>query len=146
MAVPVTRKVLLDTNVFVDYLRQDLHAEWVFGRTGKILRFLSSVVVFELRFGANTPRRLRAVQGVLRAFPAARVVAPAPELFLRAAVVFRALHGDGAHLADRLGPVNDVLIALTARSIGAAVVTSNLNEFGRIAEHLPGLLVLSPQT
>jgi predicted nucleic acid-binding protein len=71
-------------------------------------------------------------------------VAPHPELFERAAVVFRALHGDGEHLADRLGPVNDVLIALTARSIGAAVVTINLREFGRIAEQLPGLMVLAP--
>ncbi len=30
MAVSVTGKVLLDTNVFIDYLRADLHVDWVF--------------------------------------------------------------------------------------------------------------------
>jgi len=41
MAVPVTGKVLLDTNVFVGYLRAGLHAEWVFGRVSNTIRFLS---------------------------------------------------------------------------------------------------------
>ncbi len=31
MAVPVVGKVLLDTNVFIEYLRAGLHAEWVWG-------------------------------------------------------------------------------------------------------------------
>jgi predicted nucleic acid-binding protein len=43
-----------------------------------------------------------------------------------------------------LGPVNDLLIALTAWRIGATVVTGNLNEFQRIAAYLPGLSVLAP--
>ena len=42
MAVLVTGRILLDTNVFIDYLRQDLHADWVFGRAGHTVRFLSS--------------------------------------------------------------------------------------------------------
>ena len=28
MAVSVTGKALLDTNVFIDYLRADFHADW----------------------------------------------------------------------------------------------------------------------
>ena len=56
MAVPLAGKVLLDTNVFIDYLRQDRHADWVFGRVGHTVRFLSSVVLLELRLGADTPR------------------------------------------------------------------------------------------
>jgi hypothetical protein len=31
MALPVTGKVLLDTNVFIDYLRAELYADWLFG-------------------------------------------------------------------------------------------------------------------
>lgn len=49
MAVPVAGKLLLDTNVFVDYLRAGLHADWIFGRVGETIRFLSSVVLMELR-------------------------------------------------------------------------------------------------
>jgi len=54
MAIPVTGKVLIDTNVFIDYLRQELHADWVFGRVGNTIRFLSSIVLMELRLGADT--------------------------------------------------------------------------------------------
>ena len=57
MAVPVSGKVLLDTNVFIDYLRADLYADWIFGGVSNIIRFLSSVVLMELRIGADTPRR-----------------------------------------------------------------------------------------
>jgi predicted nucleic acid-binding protein len=69
MAVSVTGKVLLDTNVFIDYLRAGLHADWVFGRVGNLIRFLSAVVLMELRLGADTPRRKRAVDRITALFP-----------------------------------------------------------------------------
>ena len=69
MAVPVVGKVLLDTNVFIGYLRAGLHAEWVCGRVSNTIRFLSAIVLIELRFGADTSRRKRAVDGIRRAFP-----------------------------------------------------------------------------
>jgi predicted nucleic acid-binding protein len=47
-------------------------------------------------------------------------------------------------LADRLGPVNDLLIALTARQMGATVVTSNIEEFNQIAAHVSGLKIVAP--
>ena len=40
--------------------------------------------------------------------------------------------------------MNDVLIALTAREIGATVVTSNVLEFRRIATKVPSLKVAAP--
>ena len=48
-------------------------------------------------------------------------------------------------LADRLGPVNDLLIALTARQMGATVVTSNLEEFRQIATRGLGLKIVAPE-
>lgn len=98
----------------------------------------------ELRFGADTPRRKRAVDSIQHAFPPGRVVAPVPHVFEHAGRVFRTLHGDGSGLQDRLGPFNDLLIALTARQIGATVVTNNLDEFRRIAVRVPGLRVVAP--
>jgi hypothetical protein len=44
VALPVTGKVLFDTNVFIDYLRADLHADWIFGGVG------GSSVFFPLSF------------------------------------------------------------------------------------------------
>jgi predicted nucleic acid-binding protein len=144
LAVSVAGKVLLDTNVFVDYLRANLHADWVFGRVAHTIRFLSAVVLMELRLGADTPRRKRAVDRIQGAFPAGRLIAPMPQVFEQAGRLFRVLHGDGSGRIDRLGPLNDLLIALTARQIGATVVTSNVNEFRRIAAHVSGLRVIAP--
>jgi predicted nucleic acid-binding protein len=144
MAVPVAGKVLLDTNVFIDYLRADLYADWVFGRVSNTVRFLSAVVLLELRLGADTPRRRRAVDRIQRAFPPGRLIAPAPQVFEHAGRLFRTLHGDGTGLKDRLGPLNDLLIALTARQIGATVVTSNLDEFRHIAVQVTGLRIVAP--
>lgn len=144
MAVSVTGKILLDTNVFVDYLRANLHSDWVFGRVTSTIRFLSAVVLIELRLGADTPRRARAVDRIQSAFPPGRVIAPTPQVFEQAGRLFRLLHGDDSRRIDRLGPLNDLLIALTARQIGATVVTSNVNEFRRIAAQAPGLRVVAP--
>jgi len=144
MAVSVTGKVLLDTNVFIDYLRADLRGDWIFGGAGNTIRFLSSVVLMELRLGADTLRRSRAVDRIQAAFPTSRLIAPWPPLFDHAGRLFRTLYGDGSGIADRLGPINDLLIALTARQMGATVVTSNLREFRQIATHMAGLKVVAP--
>jgi predicted nucleic acid-binding protein len=144
VAVLVTGRILLDTNVFIDYLRSGRHGTWVWGGRESRIRFLSAVVSLELRVGADTFRRGRAVDRILAAFPAERVVVPTAGLFDRAGALFRMLHGSGRGLRDRLAPMNDVLIALTAWRIGATLVTANGGEFSRIAEHLPGLLVVEP--
>src|SRR5438552_11555164 len=144
MAVPLTGKVVLDTNVFIDYLRVGQHAEWVWGGAQPRIRFLSAVVLLELRLGADTARRRRAVDRIVAAFPPERVVAPTPRLFERAGKLFHLLYSGGRGRADRLGPIDDMLIALTAWQIGAILVTSNLAEFRRIAVALPGLSVVSP--
>jgi predicted nucleic acid-binding protein len=136
--------VLLDTNVFIDYLRADLHADWIFGGVSNTIRFLSAVVLMELRLGADTFRRKSAVDRIQAAFPMGRQIAPLPSAFDYAGRLFRTLYGDGSGLADRLAPVNDLLIALTARQMGATLVTSNLQEFRRIAAHVSGLKVVAP--
>ena len=143
MAVSVTGRILLDTNVFIDYLRSDRHGEWVWGGDVPRFRYLSAVVLFELRVGANTSRRHRAIDRIQATFPPERVLAPTPRLFDRAGQLFQRLYR-GIVGRDRLGPANDLLIALTAWQAGATVVTSNVREFRRIAGWLPGLSVVTP--
>jgi predicted nucleic acid-binding protein len=144
MALPIGGKVLLDTNVLIDFLRTGMHAEWVIGGHGTIVRFISAIVLLELRLGADTPKRKKAVDRLHQAFPSGRVLGlPAP-LLEQAGRIFQSLHGHASSVGDRLGPINDILIALTARQIGATVVTSNLFEFRRIASKIPGLKVVAP--
>jgi predicted nucleic acid-binding protein len=144
VALHLAGKVLLDTNVIVDYLRTDAHERWVLGHVGRTVRYLSSVVLMELRLGADTLPRRRAVDRIRDAFPPGRVIAPSPESYDLAGTIFRELFSPGNEPQDRIGPLNDILIALTARQIGAAIVSSNEDDFQRIAAHVPGLLVLNP--
>ncbi|HEY8210098.1 MAG TPA: type II toxin-antitoxin system VapC family toxin [Myxococcaceae bacterium] len=139
--------MVLDTNVFIDYLRTGAHERWVVGQIARTVRFLSSVVLSELRLGADTLPRRRAVDLLRNAFPPERIVAPTPASFDRAGTIFRALYHPGTEPRDRLGPMNDILIALTAWQMGAGVITSNEGDFQRIASVLPGFLaVLNPLT
>jgi predicted nucleic acid-binding protein len=142
MALPVGNKVLLDTSVLVDYLRTGMHADWLLEPVGGRVRFLSSVVLFELRFGADTPKRRQAVDRIVAAFPPSRQISPSPRAFDAAGRLFRLLHGRAS--GDRLGRLNDLLIGLTAREIGATVLTRNVDDFARIATVVRGLMVTVP--
>ena len=144
MALPVGGKVLLDTNVLIDFLRAGMHAEWVLSGHGTVVRFISAVALLELRLGADTPKRKRAVDRLQQAFQSGRILGLTPSLLDHAGRLFRTMYGNASGLSDRLGPMNDVLIALTAREIGATVVTSNVLEFRRIAGKMPGLKVSAP--
>jgi predicted nucleic acid-binding protein len=144
MALPVEGKIILDTNVYIDYLRAGLHVPWVLGQVHNTVRFLSAVVLLELRLGADTLPRRRAVDRIRSGFVGNRTVAPTPEIYDSAGTLFRSLFPEGGEPADRLGIMNDILIALTARRIGATVVTSNLSDFFKIRTRLPGLLVAGP--
>jgi predicted nucleic acid-binding protein len=144
MALPVVGKVLLDTNVLIDFLRAGLHTEWVLGGYGTVVRFISAVALLELRLGADTPKRKKAVDRIQHAFQSGRTLGLTASMLDHAGRLFRAMHGNASGLSDRLGPMNDVLIALTAREIGATVITNNLLEFRRIAAKLPGLKVTTP--
>ncbi|ULA64912.1 MAG: Ribonuclease VapC [Nitrospira sp.] len=144
MALPIGGKVLLDTNVLIDFLRAGMHAEWVLGGQGTVVRFISAVALLELRIGADTPKRKKAVDRLHHAFQSGRILGLTPSILDHAGRLFRTLYGNASGLHDRLGPMNDLLIALTAREIGATVVTGNVLEFRRIAGKAPGLKIIAP--
>ena len=142
MALPIGGKVLLDTNVLIDFLRVGRHEEWVLGGHGNVVRFISAIVLLELRLGADTSKRKKAVDRLQQAFPSGRTLGLTPGVLNRAGQLFRAMYGNASGLSDRLGPMNDILIALTAREIGATIVTGNVLEFRRIAAKISGLKVV----
>lgn len=74
MALPLGGKVLLDTNVLIDFLRADKHVEWVLGGHGTVVRFISAIVLLELRLGADTPKRKKAVDRLHHAFQSGRIL------------------------------------------------------------------------
>lgn len=144
MALPIGGKVLLDTNVLIDFLRAGMYAEWILGGQGTVVRFISAVALLELRLGADTSKRKKAIDRLHQAFRSGRILGLTPPILDHAGRLFRTMYGNASGLTDRLGPMNDVLIALTAREIGATVVTSNVLEFRRIAAKVPGLKIAAP--
>lgn len=68
MALPIAGKILLDTNVLIDFLHAGMHAEWVLGGQGTVVRLISAVALLELRLGADTPKRKKAVDRLHQAF------------------------------------------------------------------------------
>ncbi|MGH7898034.1 MAG: type II toxin-antitoxin system VapC family toxin [Candidatus Binatia bacterium] len=123
-------KVLLDTNLYVGWFNRGLHEALVVGPG--FVRHLSSVVQMELRAGATTRPARRLLDQLVRAHAAsARLVAPSPGIFDEAGLVLRALQMGGREVRQA-SLVSDVLIALTARSMGATLYTADVEDFEAI--------------
>jgi len=116
-------KLLLDTNLYVEWLNYGRHEALMLGHG--FVRYLSSVVQMELRVGAATRPARRLLDQLVRAYAAsARLVAPSPSVFDEAGLVLRALRMAGREVRHA-ALVNDVLIALTARRLGATLYTGD---------------------
>lgn len=120
---------LLDTNACVDYFT---------GRYPKVVAriqksspehlFLSSVVVAELRYGADHSARRRANHARIDALIEE---IEALDFDLRAAATYGRVRSRLEAEGTPIGP-NDMLIAAHALSRGLSVVTDNVAEFGRV--------------
>ena len=126
------QRLVIDTNVYVDWLNVGHHEAVLFQRDA--VKYLSAIVVMELYAGAFTPRDRRIIGGVVSAFRrTGRVLVPPGTVYEEAGHVLRSLQRDsGYDLARAHSLANDVLIALSARAIGATVVTRNQRDFTAI--------------
>lgn len=131
------RRVVVDTNLYIDWLNVGRHEGVLFQRDA--VKYLSAVVMLELYAGAFSPRDRRVVRGVVSAFDRVdRILVPSGAVYEDAGHVLRALQASrGFRVAGSPSLVNDVLIALSARSIGATVMTSNARDFAAIREIRP---------
>lgn len=115
------RRVVFDTNVLVDWINVGAHEDRILAK-GQV-RLLSSVVEMELRAGAFSPSGRRAVERIVKAHAgAARILCPTPAVFAAAGEILQRLRRRGIDVR-RASLVDDVLIALSARSVGATVIT-----------------------
>jgi predicted nucleic acid-binding protein len=133
-ALPV--KAVLDTSVYLSFLRQNGEIQDLTFLRRPTLLYLSSVVLAELYAGARDRPTVRLLERFYRTFDVSnRVIVPDQRVWLEAAQVLRRFgtrYGFEARGLARLS--HDVLIALTARRIGAIVFTRNRTDFERIRE------------
>ena len=136
----VSSLVIFDTSIFIDQLRTGCHGERIQAVTGLVRT--SAVVISELWRGASS----RAEQNFLRALQKNHpVVVPTIKNWLESGQILDKIRVKKGFSPDKLRDLHfDVLIALTARSYGARLITSNRADFELIATQVPLQLEVWP--
>ena len=130
--MPRGKWVLFDTNVYVAALREGVRgAAFARIRESAPRTFLASVVSAELRAGAVDQTGRSVVLELTDRFDRlGRVVTPEARSWSLAGDVLGDIRRREPGLRDKIARLwNDVLIALSARQIGASVVTGNVEDF-----------------
>jgi len=138
------RRVVIDTNLYIDWLNRGRHEEILFQR--ETVKYLSAVVLMELQAGAFLKRDRRLLQRLQTAFErAGRILTPSRAVFAQAGDALQRLQAErGYKFGASHSIANDVLIALSARSIGATVVTQNGRDYRAIQAVRSFRLAITP--
>ena len=138
------QRVVFDTNIYIDWLNAGRYESVIFQR--EAVKHLSAVVLMELLAGAFSARDRRLIRDI--SFPFARsnrIVTPTVSIYEEAGdVLWQLQRAHGYSMPSEYGLVNDVLIALSARSIGASVITQNERDFAAIHAVRPFKLTVVP--
>lgn len=120
-----SRVIVFDTSVFIDHLRTNKFREHFLHLNGLVRN--SSVVLSELLRGATKAEEIEFVSALARNHP---VYTPTEKNWLESGEILTRVNKDKGFSAAKLRDLHfDVLIALTARSNGATVVTSNRSDY-----------------
>lgn len=121
----MTSLVIFDTSVFVDHLRTGCHQERIESVTGLIRT--SAVVPAELWRGATKPAERAFLKELQKNHP---ILTPTEKNWLESGQILDRIRADKGFSPEKLRDLHfDVLIALTARSYGARLITSNRADF-----------------
>ena len=130
--MPRGKWVLFDTNVYVAALREGVRgAAFARIRQSAPRTFLASVVSAELRAGAVDQTGRSVVLELTDRFDRlGRVVTPEARAWSLAGDILGDIRRREPGMRDRIARLwNDALIALSARQIGASVVTGEVGDF-----------------
>ncbi len=123
--------VIFDTSVLVDQLRTDCHRRRIETLQGLIRN--CAVVMAELWRGVVTPADREALLALDRNHP---TLTPTEKNWLDSGEILAKIRADLGFMPHKLRDLHfDVLIALTARSHGARLITSNRTDFEVINRH-----------
>ena len=136
----MTTRRLFDTSVYIAILRDATFAQTFRPRYVRDIPFThcSSVVIHELLAGARTPRQRRQAALLYEPFERVRrIVTPSHLVWKEAAAVVATVFEKVPQLRSKIahGLLNDILIALSGRAIGATVVTRNGEDFRLIQQY-----------
>lgn len=126
-------KHLIDTDLYIDLIQSGTTLPFIreiYDKDAPGIYF-SSVVAQELLAGARSPAGRKRVETLLRPFErVGRVLTPSHSHWKDAGGILANVMKDRPDLKDKLSMlVNDCLLALSARSLGATVYTRNRDDF-----------------
>jgi predicted nucleic acid-binding protein len=121
----VSNLILFDTSVFIDHLRTGCHQQRIESVSGLIRT--SAVVLAELGRAATKPAEQQFLRALTRNHP---VLTPTEKNWLESSQILGKIQGEKGFSPQKLRDLHfDVLIALTARSHGARLITSDRPDF-----------------
>jgi predicted nucleic acid-binding protein len=123
--------VVFDSSVLIDQIRTNRYLDRMLNLTGVVRN--SAVVLAELWRGATTPMDRQVVQEIEERHP---ILTPTEKNWLESGRILEKIFADKGYEPKKLRDLHfDVLIALTARSHGAKLITSNRADFELIREY-----------
>ena len=129
-------KYIIDSDLYIELLRtgqyHDIIAEIYTRETPNI--YFSSVVAQELLSGVISEIGRKNVEAVVTPFEkTGRIVTPGYAVWKETGNILSKLRAERPQLKSKLSQmINDTLIAMSAKSIGATVVTLNSSDFEAI--------------
>jgi predicted nucleic acid-binding protein len=131
LRVTVSNLAIFDTSIFIDHLRTGCHQQRIDSLT--CLVRLSSVVLAELWRGATEPAEREFLRVLEKNHP---ILTPTENNWLESGRLLGRIYADQGFTPQNLRDLHfDVLIALTARSHGARLITSNRADFEMISSY-----------
>ena len=129
-------KVILDTSIYIPFINEGIVDPILESDIGKPVIYLSAVVIAELYAGALDNQSLKLLDKLYKAFYyRQRIVTPSAGDWQTAGKVIAKLGRKYGFENKYLAKIqNDVIIALSARQIGASIITNNTKDFLRIKE------------
>jgi predicted nucleic acid-binding protein len=126
-------KHLIDTDLYIDLIQSGITRPFIYELYDKEAPgiYFSSIVAQELLAGARSPAGRRRVEILFRPFERlGRVVTPGHNHWKDAGGILATVLRDRPNLKNKLPAlVNDCLLALSARSLGATLYTRNRDDF-----------------
>ena len=123
--------IVFDSSVLIDQIRTNCYLDRMLNLTGVVRN--SAVVLAELWRGANTPVDRQVIQELEERHP---ILTPTEKNWLESGRILAKIFADKGYEPKKLRDLHfDVLIALTARSHCAKLITSNRADFELIREY-----------
>jgi predicted nucleic acid-binding protein len=127
----VSDLLVFDTSIFIDHLRTGRHEQRI-GAVSGLLR-TSAVVLAEMWRGASKPAEQQFLKALEKSHP---ILTPTEKNWLESGQILSEIYAERGSPPGKLRDLHfDVLIALTARSHGARLITSNRGDFELIYKY-----------